>query len=128
MKEKWIHIAVVITGIVLTVLIYLFLAKSFYNGITMFDEPGDYIEGNRFKVFQVIDFGVTLASGERKNREGDYSLFLGPVVLFVNNDGRLYYDDEIIEIPLGKRARQIGIYKYETERGYKTVPVVSILE
>lgn len=96
----------------------------------MFDEPEDYIEANKFKVFQVIEPGAALVFTEEVYGEKPYmhSSFTGSVVLFVNDKGKHYYDDEIIEIPSEKRARQIGIYKYSTKMGYKTVPVVKIME
>ncbi|MDR0510796.1 MAG: hypothetical protein LBH06_06865 [Rikenellaceae bacterium] len=122
-----IYIAGVITGVILTILLSLLLVKSSDNGITMFDEPGDYIEANRFEVFQVIEPGAALAKTEEKSY--GISSFTGPVVLFVNDNGKFYYDDEIIKIPSGKRARQTGIYKfYSATMGYKTVPIVKVME
>lgn len=32
------------------------------------------------------------------------------------------------DIPSGKHARQIGVYEYSTKMGYKTVPIVSVME
>ncbi|MFV0587486.1 hypothetical protein [Bacteroides reticulotermitis] len=128
MKKVFIYIAGIVTGVILTILFSLLLAKSSNNGITMFDKPGDNIEGSRFEVFQVVGPGLALARCEKKYSE-NVSSFVGPVLLFVNDDGKLYYDDEIIEIPSGKHARQMGIYEYETKQGgYKTVPIVSIME
>ena len=130
MKKTLIYIAGVITGIVLTFLFFILVYSgnnANNNGITMFDEPGDYIQGNRFEVLQEVRPGAALAYAEEKKY--GVSTFNGVLVLFVNDEGKRYYDDEIIEIPRGKRARQIGIFKYESkERIHKTVPVVTIME
>lgn len=131
MKKLLIYIAGVITGIILTIVVLLFVAKSSTNlsdnGITMFPETGDYISGNQFEIFQVIEPGVALAYTEDRNY--GVSSFTGPVVLFVNDEGKYYYDDEIIKIPSGKCIRQVGVYRYPTKSGFeKTVPVVKIYD
>ena len=42
-------------------------------------------------------------------------------------ENKLYYDNERINIPKGKCAKQVGVYNYKTKSGdYKTVPVVII--
>lgn len=127
MKKVLIYIAGVVTGVILTILISLLLVKSSDNGVTIFDKPGDYVKGNQFEVFQVIESGAALANTEEILSHRT-SIFTGPVVLFVNDEGKHYYDDEVIKIPSGKHARQIGIYKYSTKIGYKTVPIVKIME
>lgn len=127
MKKVLLFVGGVITGVILTFLVSLLLVKSSdNNGITMFDEPGDYINAKKFEVFQVIEPGVALAHTEEISSYAKISTFTGPVVLFVNDNGKHYYDDEIIEVSSGKRARQIGVYKYSTQMGYKTVPIVRI--
>lgn len=52
------------------------------------------------------------------------------IVLCLAKKGRSYYDGQIIEIPKGKCAKQIGIYKYTSQFFdiEKTVPVVDILD
>lgn len=142
MKKVLIYIAGIITGIILTILISLFLAQSADNGITMFEKPGDCISANQLKVFQVIDSGVALAHAaviEEFDGNGSYresisamadelSFMNGTIVLIINDEGKYYYDEEIIEIPSGKQARQVGVYKYSTSTGYKTVPIIKIME
>ncbi|MDE6445769.1 MAG: hypothetical protein K2L06_02760 [Alistipes sp.] len=125
MKNLLIFIAGAITGIVFIILLSLFISTVNNQGITMFDEPGDYIQGNRFQVLQEVSPGAALAHAEDK--EYGISSFTGVLVLFVNDEGKRYYDEEIIKIPQGKRVRQIGIYKYESKAEIaKTVPVVRI--
>ncbi|MBD5067827.1 MAG: hypothetical protein HDT51_00460 [Alistipes sp.] len=127
MKNLLIFVAGVITGIVFIVLLSVFISTVDNQGITMFDEPGDYIQGNRFEVLQEVRPGAALAHAEDKKY--GISTFTGVLVLFVNDEGKRYYDEEIIKIPNGKRVRQVGIYKYESKAGAaKTVPVVRITE
>ena len=130
MKKGLIYVAGVVTGIVLTILFGVFLSKTYDNeglrrGITMFDETGDCISENEFKVFQVLEPGVALA----REKSSEYlDVFLGVVVLFVNDEGKHDYDDEIITVSRGKCVRQVGVYKYSTKDGYKTVPVVEKMD
>ncbi len=49
------------------------------------------------------------------------------LVLLINYENKYYYDEQRIEIPATKCARQIGIYQYDTKMEVqKTVPVVVI--
>jgi hypothetical protein len=94
------------------------------DGIHYFEEPGDIIEGNSFKVFQVIAKDAALVRGKT-----EYDSYLGTIYLIVNNEGKYYYDDEIVKIPTGKVLRQIGIYQYPTRRDIvKTVPIIMIMD
>jgi hypothetical protein len=132
MKKAGVFIIGVITGSVLTILILALIGLSSGgeigdNGVTMFEEPGDYMGASQFEIFQVLEPGVALANTRDESYETITS-FTGPVVLFINDSGKHYYDDEVIEVPRGKRARQVGIYKYSTKIGYKTVPIVKIFE
>ncbi|MBQ3990668.1 MAG: hypothetical protein II630_07470 [Bacteroidales bacterium] len=50
------------------------------------------------------------------------------VYLLTNKDGKYYYDDEVVRVPEGKVARQVGIYRYQTESKFeKTVPIIQIM-
>lgn len=94
------------------------------DGITMFEQPGKEIAAKRFEVIQVIPYGALAISEEIKY---SISTFTGPVVFFPSEGQNTYYDNEVITVPKGKHARQIGTYQYDTELGYKTVPVVQIM-
>lgn len=126
MKKFLIYIAGIATGVILTFLVLFIIALAKNEtapieekaGITMFDEPGDNVRAEKFRVFQVIDKGAALADMDMS----------GPVVLLINNEGKFYYDDEIIQVPKGHSARQVGIYEYSTKMGYKTVPVIKIIK
>ena len=51
----------------------------------------------------------------------------GVVVLLSNKNGQAYYDNQIIKIPRGKRAKQTSTFTYITTQDIsKTVPVVEI--
>lgn len=94
------------------------------QGLTLLEQPADVINSPSFEVLQVIEAGNALA-----NAKGDYGYYNGMVVLFIADENTYYYDDQIIKVPNGKCARQIGIYQYETEGGYKkTVPAVAICD
>ena len=41
-----------------------------------------------------------------------------------NSIQNLFYDDQVIEVPKGKKAMQIGTFRYETKLGEKVVPVI----
>lgn len=145
MKQWMIFFSGFLTGVVVMVILALFLSKTrdtrnddsnIINsesetrdnnpeGVKMFDEPGDIINERSFKVFQVIAENGALVNGK-----GDgHSLYIGPVYLLINNDGKYYYDEEKINIPKGKVVRQVGIYQYETKNEFiKTVPIIEILK
>ncbi|WP_289730914.1 hypothetical protein [uncultured Alistipes sp.] len=154
MKNLLIYIAGIVTGIVLSILISFLYITNKENpieeepGITMFDEPGDSIDANLFKVFQVINSKMALAfcvnelltpnvpdknlqsllNMLSQNLQNVQAVSQGTVVLLINDEGKLYYDDEIIKVPQGQQAKQMGIYQYSTESGYKTVPIVKIMK
>ncbi|MCH5309254.1 MAG: hypothetical protein J1E58_05270 [Prevotella sp.] len=121
MKKYLIFGGGVVTGIVLTILFAVVVTlRSSNNGVTMFDEPGEAVKEKSFEVFQVIEDNAALARGE--------SVY-GAVYLLINNEGKYYYDNEVIEVPSGKVARQIGRYQYQTKSEFgKTVPIIEIMD
>ena len=94
------------------------------DGVTMFDEPGEVFSETSFRVFQVLDKGVALVSGNTK-----YGTYSGITCLLINKEGKLYYDEEIIKVTQGKVARQMGIYQYQNRDDMtKTVPIIMIMD
>ena len=92
----------------------------------MFDAPGDVVEDNNFKVFQVIADDAALVNAQS---EEDLDLYLGKVYLVVNNEGKYYYDEQIIKAPQGKVFRQVGICRYPTRNDMvKTVPIIMLMD
>lgn len=128
MQKKWVvYILGIVSGIALTFVVLYLMAgcSSSSNGVTYFEKPGDCISTNSFKVFQVLDNGVALAN----EIEGEYDIPTGIVVLLINEEGNYYYDDQIIKVPTGKCARQVGVYTYPTKMEIeKTVPIVKIMK
>lgn len=128
LKTKFIltYVAGIVTGcIVFFVISCIIVANnSSKDDVVMFDKPRNTVPGKTFKVFQVFSDGSALSSGD------DYSVNnLGLDVLFLGDESTSYYDDQKIEIPKGKVARQIGNYSYTTKMGIeKTVPIVEIMD
>lgn len=131
MKKWLIFGGGVVTGIILTFLfafIYSSSRSDGSDGPTMFDKPGDVIEVNSFKVFQVIGKNAALVNGQT-HEDLQLEIYTGPVFLLRNDDGKYYYDDEIIKVPEGKVVRQVGIYRYQTKAEFdKTVPIIQIMD
>ena len=110
-------------------LVLLIIGKSSSNdnGMTYFEKPGKCISKKDFKVFQVIGEGYALAE-ERLEFSSGITLPGNLLVLVTNDNGELYYDDQIIEVPKGKCMRQIGVYEYQTKsENWKTVPIVQLM-
>lgn len=94
------------------------------DGVTMFEEPGEIFEEKNFHVFQVVAKNAALV----KAMTTELDLF-GTVFALYNREGKYYYDDEIIKVPQGKVARQIGVYQYPNRDGMtKTVPIIEIMD
>ena len=139
MKNWMIFLCGLITGVVLTIIVAFIINTSQKNsnvvetevqqqeddGVKLFEEPGDIMEGNSFKVFQVIATDGALVKG----KSGRSDLYYGMVYLLINREGKSYYDDEIVNVPKGKVVRQMGIYHYPTRDGFeKTVPIIEIVD
>ena len=126
MKKWLIFLGGVVTGVLLTFLFAFVLSGQREapavedNGVTMFEQPGDVINETGFEVFQSLEQGAALAKGKKEWMT---------VYMLVNDEGKYYYDDEKVNVPSGKIARQIGIYQYETNSGRpKTVPIVKFMD
>ena len=93
------------------------------TGITLFSKKkdGDIIakEKEILKVFQVLKPNAALV------KAGGFSNEI--LMLLLGDDDDLYYDEQKINIPEGKSAKQVGIYQYTTKSGQlKTIPAVKI--
>ena len=94
--------------------------SSMKDDIKLFDEPGDIIEENSLKVFQVITDHTALVR--------NINSYVGTVYLITNKDNEYYYDTQEINIPKNKEIRQIGIYRYPNQNDViKTVPIIMIM-
>lgn len=125
-KSILIYIGGIVTGIILTFVILLFVAKSnssnsSNNNMVIFEQPQQIIDAKSFEVLQVLPDGNALATVESPEN-------FGMIVMFRAKGNASYYDDQKIEIPTGKCARQIGTYRYMTRNNIeKTVPIIDIV-
>ena len=139
MKKWLIFLCGTVTGIVLTILLAVVAnslseakednggtpesveKSSLEDDIKLFDEPGDIIEENSLKVFQVLTDHTALVR--------NINSYIGTVYLITNKDNKYYYDTQEIDIPKNKVIRQIGIYRYPTQNDIiKTVPIIMIMD
>lgn len=128
--KKWIVFVLgFVSGMVFLFLVLLIIGKSSATdkGMTYFEKPGKCISTKEFEVIQVIGDGYALAR-EIVDRTSLINIPSGLLVLVTNDNGELYYDDQIIEVPKGKCMRQIGVYEYQTKsENWKTVPIVQVM-
>lgn len=129
-KTKFIltYVAGIVTGCVLLFVIGCIInaknSSAQKEDIVMFDSPRNAVPGKSFKVVQVLPDGNALA-----RIDNVYDDNFGIVVLFLGDESTSYYDDQKIEIPKGKVAKQIGNYSYMSRMNIeKTVPVVKIMD
>lgn len=129
-KTKFIltYVAGIVTGCVLLFVIGCIInaknSSAEKEDIVMFDSPRNAVPGKSFKVVQVLPDGNALASVDNV-----YDDNFGIVVLFLGDESTSYYDNQKIEIPKGKVAKQIGNYSYMSRMKIeKTVPVVKIMD
>lgn len=129
-KTKFIltYVAGIVTGCVLLFVIGCIInaknSSAQKEDIVMFDSPRNAVPGKSFKVVQVLPDGNALA-----RIDNVYDDNFGIEVLFLGDESTSYYDDQKIEIPKGKVAKQIGNYSYMTRMKIeKTVPVVKIMD
>jgi len=76
-----------------------------------------------FKVFQVLDKFVLASICEYY----DTQYCMGHTVIFKKEKGKIYYDDQVIKVKDNECAIYTGTYRYQTQGGYKTVPIVKII-
>lgn len=115
-------IAGFIVGVGCTMLLGLG-ASAADDGRTFFVEPEECIvSGGSLEVFQAIGNGTALV--KRKNASYD-----DLIMLLQAEENVEFYDDQVIKIPAGKCARQVGVYKYKNRMDMvNTVPIVKIME
>lgn len=135
MKKIWVYLLGVLTGVVFTIIILAIIGVAMNakndpstrmtSGMSFFETPGDIVEPSSVKVFQALGDGAALAHCKGKEK---YDLYGDPIVLLYNGDEKPYYDEQIINASNGKCFRQVGIYRYSSRMGDKTVPIVMLLD
>lgn len=120
MKKFVTYLLGIITGIVLTLLfcyVYDSCSKP-KSEIVMFDKPGQFIDVSKLEVIQSLDNNTAIAEGVV-----DYS---SVHFLLKNEDGNSYYDNQVIRSTSKYGFQQIGLYRYESHMGMRTVPIVAL--
>lgn len=77
-----------------------------------------------FKVFQVLANFVLATVCQ----DSDDQYCTGHVVYFQKEKGKIFFDDQIIKVKENECAIYIGTHQYPTKQGYKTVPIVKIID
>ncbi|MBJ2188191.1 MAG: hypothetical protein JFR41_06160 [Muribaculaceae bacterium] len=95
------------------------------SGITLFDKPGDCVSRKNFEIQTVLDSGDAIALEIRETISG-HVLTSDLKVLILAKDGNTFYDNQIVKVPQGKCARQIGTYKYQQYGSIKVIPIVEV--
>lgn len=130
MKKITVYLLGLLTGVVLTFLVSILIARgqatnhgdamAFDPGIDFFDTPGDVMPNQGFKVIQVLNDNAALAWAE-----DDMTL---TVLLYDKTGSAHYYDDQSVTAGVDECFRRIGSYQYMAKYGQKTVPVVAKCE
>ena len=95
------------------------------NGITLFENEGERIgTESRYRVIQVVDGGALAIE-----IFDEIWMPTELAVLFMDESGNGFYDNQVITVPKGQCLRQLGLYRYINKDNIaKTVPVVAIRE
>ncbi len=88
------------------------------DGRTFSASRGEVVTRKPLQVQKVLENGDAVA----QEYNAELGIAIGIKVLLPRQDGKEYYDDQIIKMPAGKCARQIGVYR----GGYATLPIVEI--
>lgn len=130
MKKGLVFFLGMLTGCVLTIAALFYIAKVYnsegeVSGLVLYEQPAGAIDSYSFEVMQVLPNGNALAGAENPSWRESYT---GPTVLLLADENSHYYDEQIVKVPKGKKAYQVGVFDYETRgMGHKTVPVVKFL-
>ena len=98
------------------------------EGVTMLDEPIPFTEAKNFEVLQVVFEDAALAQSEKKMQYTGSIYYTDPVVLIVADQKNTFYDDQIVKCPKDSKVMQVGTYQYQTQMGWKTVPIVRFVK
>ena len=98
--------------------------KTIADGKTLFDEPGECVSRKNFEVQKVLESGDAIALEIRETISGH--IFTSDLeVLILAQEGRNFYNNQIVKAPQGKCARQIGNYKYQQYGNAKVIPIIA---
>ena len=141
MKKFLIFIAGGIVGALIAFAVPYFMGEEdddYYQSLVLFEEIGECVSTSNFKILQVTQGGALALElidpnfkdlGIPSNLADLLNLPSGLVVFFKDETGAAYYDGQVVKMPKGMCAKQIGVYRYLTaEETEKTVPVVEIMK
>ena len=107
--------------LVILIICGLFVQSDELQGLTYLPEgSGECITTKNLKVSEVIAPNVAIAEFGYMDEFGD--VFNGTKVLLLNDEGKEYYDKELIKMPKNKCAKRVGTYQHFDE----TIPAVEI--
>lgn len=86
----------------------------------MFDKPGACVSRKDFQVQEVLESGDAIAF-EIKETYYDNVITSDLEVLILAQEGKNFYDKQIVKAPKGKCARHVGNYKYYGG----TIPIIA---
>ena len=92
--------------------------------IVMFDTPGECVSKRNFQEEKVLKSGDAIAR-EVDEFIGGFASTTQLEVLVLDKGENYFYDKQILKIPEGKCARQIGTYRYGYGSLEKVIPVVA---
>ena len=98
------------------------------NGATMLDTPVPFTEAKNFEILQVVFEDAALAQSEKKMKYTGSIYYTDPVVLIVADQKNTFYDDQIVKCPKDSKVMQVGTYNYQSQVGWKTVPIVRFVK
>ena len=98
------------------------------DGITLLDEPVPFTEAKNFKIRQVVFEDAALAQSKKKMQYTGSNYFTDPIVLIITDQKNTFYDDQIVKCPKDSKVMQVATYQYQTQMGWKTVPVVRFVK
>ena len=71
---------------------------------------------------------AALARSEKKMQYNGSTYYTDPIVLIISDQENTFYDNQIIKAPKNAKVMQIGTYNYQTQIGWKTVPIIQFIE
>lgn len=98
------------------------------EGVTMLAEPIPFTEAKNFEILQVVFEDAALAQSEKKMQYTGSTYYTDPIVLIVADQKNTFYDDQIVKCPKDSKVMQVGTYQYQTQMGWKTVPIVRFVK
>lgn len=90
--------------------------------LTLVQKPQPFTLADKFEIIQVLDNGALA----RAEDQGDlFRLFSAPIVYLLADGQNLFYDRQVIVVPMGKPIMQVRTYQYKSMKGERTtVPAI----